>query len=227
MARLIKLALYLVPPLALVSGLAWSALKSPAPFEWNDLTPPDNSLAQEAQRKLNPPIEDEEVDKSAKPVKKGKRVARKPANFKLPYIVIDTHTNHIYYRTQDSVLFSALCSTGTGSQLVDTVGGRVWKFHTPRGVFSVESHLTDPWWRKPDWAFIEEGEPIPTNPKDRMDSDVMGDFAIGFGDGFFIHGTLYERLIGVAATHGCVRMSAKDLDWLYPQVKTGTPVVIF
>jgi L,D-transpeptidase ErfK/SrfK len=209
--------------------LAIALSKEPA-FVWVDPAPPDNSLALEAQRKLSGPGPTEPVDKSSSSRSKrskqdNKQAVRLPP--KGPYIVIDTHANRIYWRTVDSVLFSALCSTGTGGELVDTVGGREWRFHTPRGIFAADSRLTDPWWRKPDWAFLEEGEPIPKSERDRLDGEVMGEYAIGFGDGFFIHGTLYERLIGVAATHGCVRMSAPDLEYLYPKVKMGTPVVIF
>lgn len=226
MARLKKLLLLLVPPLVLVSGIAYSAITSPKAYSWKEPPISDNSLAIQARLKLTPPTEEEEKAQ-AKVAKKGKKKSQRTANFKGPYIVIDTHTNRIYWRTQEEVLYEALCSTGTGSELVDTVGGRVWRFHTPRGVFAVESRATEPWWRKPDWAFIEEGEPIPDDPSDRLDPEVMGDYAIGFGDGFFIHGTLYERLIGVAATHGCVRLAAKDLDFFYKKITMGTPVVIF
>ncbi|MBI3872490.1 MAG: L,D-transpeptidase [candidate division Zixibacteria bacterium] len=208
-------------------GLALALTLTPkVEFAWVDPPPPDNSLAQEAQRKLaGPPTE--KVDKSASHRSAHKSNAKAPS-FNGPYIVIDTHTNRLYWRTTDSVLYSALCSTGTGGELVDTADGRRWRFNTPRGVFAVDSRVTDPWWRKPDWAFIEEGEPVPPkNSEERLDNEVMGDYAIGFGNGYFIHGTLYERLIGVAATHGCVRLSAGDLAYLYPKVHVGTPVVIF
>jgi L,D-transpeptidase YbiS len=152
---------------------------------------------------------------------------RRGASSKRPYIVIDTHTNRIYYRTQDSVLFSALCSTGSGAELVDSGSAREWRFNTPKGVFRIDSRGANPWWRKPDWAFIEEGEKPPKDEDERLDPDVLGDFALGFGDGFFIHGTLYERLIGVAVTHGCVRLYSQDIKRLYQVAKIGTPVIIF
>jgi hypothetical protein len=38
-----------------------------------------------------------------------------------PYIVIDTHANRIYYRTEDSVFLDAVCSTGSGSELTDSL----------------------------------------------------------------------------------------------------------
>jgi L,D-transpeptidase YbiS len=146
-----------------------------------------------------------------------------------PYIVIDTHTNRVYLREGNRVLLTALCSTGTGAELVDTEEGRRWQFDTPKGFFRVDSKLDNPWWRKPDWAFIEEGKPVPEEEDDdeRFDPKAMGDYAIGFGDGYFIHGTILERLIGVSVTHGCVRMRSDDLRRVYETVEVGTPVIVY
>lgn len=143
------------------------------------------------------------------------------------YIVIDTHANKIAIRTADSVLVEATCSTGSGSELVDSVTGRKWIFNTPHGVFKVKNKITEPWWRKPDWAFIEENEAIPKNEQDRLDPNVMGEYALGFGDGFFIHGTIYQRLLGINVTHGCVRVGSDDLKKIYDQTPIGTPIYIF
>ena len=146
---------------------------------------------------------------------------------KRPYIVIDCYCNRLYLRTADTVLLEADCSTGSGAQLTDSLTGRKWTFGTPRGVFVVHSKLTNPWWRKPDWAFIEEGEEIPQEDTKRLDSEMLGDYAIGFGDGFFIHGTLYERLLGISVTHGCVRLGSEDLKKLYAQVDMGTRIYVY
>jgi L,D-transpeptidase YbiS len=143
------------------------------------------------------------------------------------YIVINTHANILSLRNEDSVIFKGNCSTGSGGELIDSTTGRHWIFDTPRGIFKVNSKLTQPWWRKPDWAFIEENEKIPKNESDRMDPEMLGEFALGFGDGYFIHGTIYERLLGVAVTHGCVRLGSDDLKLLYSKVNIGTPVYIF
>lgn len=144
-----------------------------------------------------------------------------------PYIVIDTHANKLLLRTEDSILFKATCSTGSGGILVDSLTGRKWIFNTPRGVFKVDSKIKQPWWRKPDWAFIEENEPPPKNESDRLDPEMLGEFALGFGHGYYIHGTIYERLLGVSVTHGCVRLGSDDLKYLYDRVRIGTPVYIF
>jgi L,D-transpeptidase YbiS len=144
-----------------------------------------------------------------------------------PYIVIDTHANILSLRTEDSVLFKGVCSTGSGGELVDTLTGHRWSFATPRGVFKITSKQTDPWWRKPDWAFLEDNEPIPSDPSQRLDPEMLGAFAMGFGDNYYIHGTIYERLLGVSVTHGCVRVGSDDLKKLYDMVPIGTPVYIF
>lgn len=155
------------------------------------------------------------------------RVALEKLTPRVPYIVINTHANRIVLRTRDRVLLEANCSTGSGDTLVDTATGRRWVFDTPRGTFKVTEKLVEPWWRKPDWAFIEEGKDLPADPAERLDPNVMGDYALGFGDGFFIHGTIYERLLGVNVTHGCVRLASEDLAKLYSHAPVGTPIYIF
>jgi L,D-transpeptidase YbiS len=141
--------------------------------------------------------------------------------------VIDRYANRLYYRTEDSIIIAADCSSGSGAELTDTATGRHWVFETPAGVFVADSKLEGPWWRKPDWAFIEEGEEIPLTDEERMDPNTMGAYAIGFGDGLYIHGTLYERLLGVSVTHGCIRLGETDLENLYGRVQYGTYVFIF
>jgi len=143
------------------------------------------------------------------------------------YIVMDTYGNRLYLRTADTVLLDAECSTGSGSTLIDSITAREWTFETPRGAFKVNSKLVEPWWRKPDWAFIEEGENIPLTDEERMDPNVMGAYAIGFGNGYFVHGTLYERLLGVSVTHGCVRLGEDNLKYLYGRVNYGTYIYIY
>jgi len=146
---------------------------------------------------------------------------------KEPYIVIDRYSNRLYLRTKDSVLVAADCSTGSGAELTDTATGRTWKFDTPVGVFKVDSKLVDPWWRKPDWAFVEEGTQVPEDEQERMDPEMLGEYALGYGDGYFIHGTIYERLLGVGVTHGCTRLGSEDIKQIYKRAKIGTKVYVY
>jgi len=144
-----------------------------------------------------------------------------------PYIVVDTHSNRLFLRNRDRVILEATCSTGSGGTLTDTSTGRQWVFETPRGIFTVDCKLVEPWWRKPDWAYIEEEQELPESDSERMDPEMLGDYAIGFGNGYFVHGTVYERLLGVSVTHGCVRLGSDDLRKLYAKTRIGTPVYIF
>ena len=141
------------------------------------------------------------------------------------YIVIDTAMNRLYLKRGDEVLIDAACSTGSGKELVS--GDRSWKFRTPRGEFRVQNKIPNPMWRKPDWAFLEEGEPVPTKEAERLERGVLGEYALGIGDGYFIHGTLYNRLLGKNVTHGCVRLASPDLIKLAETVPIGTRVYIF
>lgn len=143
------------------------------------------------------------------------------------YLVIDTANNRIYLREGERTLRDMIASCGSGNVLVDPVGGRTWTFDTPRGQFQIRSKVKEPIWIKPDWAFIEEGEPIPNSTKDRAEADVMGDYALGLGKGYFIHGTLYKRLLGRNVSHGCVRLGDADLEFLFKTIPLGTKVIIF
>jgi len=143
------------------------------------------------------------------------------------YIIIDTADNILYLKEGIKTSLKATVSAGSGSFLIEPSGTRRWIFDTPRGEFTIESKFVKPAWVKPDWAFIEEGKPIPKNPKDRVELGMLGDYALGFGDGYFIHGTLYTRLLGKNITHGCVRVGDEDLKILYQAATLGTKVYIF
>jgi len=145
-----------------------------------------------------------------------------------PYILVDTARNHLYIKRGDQVLLDAVASTGSGT-ILDKPGDSKgqWIFDTPRGEFAVQSRLTNPVWVKPDWAFIEEGLDVPKSQADRLESGVLGEYALGFGKGYFIHGTLYTRLLGKNVTHGCIRLNDDDLKSVYRLAKVGTPIMIF
>lgn len=145
-----------------------------------------------------------------------------------PYILVDTARNHLYVKRSQEVILDALASTGSGVVLDKPgEGNNQWIFDTPRGEFSIQSKLTHPVWVKPDWAFIEEGLMVPKNPADRVEQGVLGEYALGFGKGYFIHGTLYTRLLGKNVTHGCIRLNDHDLKSVYQLARVGTPIMIF
>lgn len=143
------------------------------------------------------------------------------------YLMVDSRSNTLYLKRGGSTLLESLVSCGSGDTLEDPESGRTWVFNTPRGFFKITSKMVDPDWIKPDWAFIEEGEPVPDDPSQRFESGALGDYALGFGNGYFIHGTLYTTLLGKSVSHGCIRMGEDDLETLFASVDIGTPVFIY
>jgi L,D-transpeptidase YbiS len=143
------------------------------------------------------------------------------------YVVVDQTNNRLYLRNSEKVLLEAVCSAGSGFVLREQNGERQWVFDTPRGKFKVLSKIRNPIWRKPDWAFIEEGQPIPKRVEDRLEPGTLGEYALYFGNGFMIHGTLYERLLGRSVTHGCIRLGRDDLRQLWALAPVGTSIYIF
>lgn len=79
------------------------------------------------------------------------------------------------------------------------------QYRTPVGRFDVTDITWNPWWYPPDseWARHDTvTPPCPTNP--------MGVVKLGFGNGYFIHGTPLPSSVGRAASHGCVRTANSD-----------------
>ena len=144
------------------------------------------------------------------------------------YLVVDRANNRIYLRKGDSVVLEAVASTGSGAELRETSGEkRSWIFETPVGRFSVLGVRSDPVWTKPDWAFVEASEPIPTRLSERREYGTLGEYALDLGDGYMIHGTLYERLLGRSVTHGCVRVGRDALREIARSTRSGMQVFIF
>jgi len=143
------------------------------------------------------------------------------------YIVVDTGMNRLYLKNGARTIREAVVSSGSGNILKDPAGKRQWVFDTPRGEYRVQTKYVAPAWTKPDWAFIEEGEAVPKDPRKRIEEGVLGAYALGFGDGYFIHGTLYTRLLGRNVTHGCIRVGDNDLKFIFNAAGIGTKIYIF
>jgi hypothetical protein len=142
------------------------------------------------------------------------------------YLVINTTENHFSLYKNRKIILEGICSTGSMISLEGA--NKKWVFKTPRGDHKILGKLTKPIWRKPDWAFVEEGLPIPsaTHPS-RYEKGTLGDYALIIGNGYMIHGTLYQRFLGMAVTHGCIRMSDSDLKVVYDTLPVGSKVFIY
>lgn len=67
----------------------------------------------------------------------------------------------------------------------------------------------------------------PMGTKNRKVEGELGRYRLDLGEGYLLHGTPYKDSIGLAATHGCVRLRDEDIEWLYDHVPVGTPVYIY
>ncbi len=143
------------------------------------------------------------------------------------YIVINTTDNKFFLYRNKKLVREGRCSSGSYIML-KTQGEKKWIFKTPKGKYWIQGKISSPVWRKPDWAFVEEGLPIPPqNHPSRWEPGVLGDYALSIGDGYLIHGTIYKRFLGMPVTHGCVRLNDEDLEVIYKTLNIGSKVYIF
>ncbi len=149
---------------------------------------------------------------------------------KLPktnYLIINTSDNRFQLWSGNKQIRKGLCSTGSYTILKKSDDEK-WVFKTPRGVFKIRNKRTSPVWVKPDWAFVEEGLPIPPpRHESRYDNATLGDYAMSLGDGYMIHGTLYKRFLGMPVTHGCIRMGDEDLEIVFNNMPLSGKVFIY
>jgi len=144
------------------------------------------------------------------------------------YMIINSTDNVFTLKRGKEIVRIGRCSTGSNSLLESDKKQKKWLFKTPKGVRTIKSKKTDPVWTKPDWAFIEEGLPVPgpTSPS-RFEEGVLGDYALVLGDGYMIHGTIWQRYLGLSVTHGCVRLNDADLEAVYKNLNKGSKVFIY
>ena len=95
------------------------------------------------------------------------------------------------------------------------------RYRTPRGSFAITRIEWNPWWIPPKspWAVKEKTTaPGPDNP--------MGRVKLNFDALYFLHGSPFEKSIGTAASHGCIRLRNADAVALARLVHSfGTPVL--
>ena len=143
------------------------------------------------------------------------------------YLVINSADNEFTLFRGTKIIRKDKCSTGSYI-LLKNGDEQQWMFNTPRGEFRIRGKTTSPVWKKPDWAFIEEGLPVPpSNHYSRYEAGVLGDYALDLGRGYLIHGTLYQRFLGLPVTHGCIRLGDENLELVYRSLQTGSKVYIY
>ena len=100
---------------------------------------------------------------------------------------------------------------------------------TPLGLTRVIAKVEHPSWYPPASIRKEHadaGDPLPAVVGPGPDNP-LGDYKIrlGFGSGTYeIHGTNNPTAVGLAITHGCIRMYPEDVAELFAQLPVGTSV---
>ncbi|MCO6428883.1 MAG: L,D-transpeptidase family protein [Nitrosomonas communis] len=107
-----------------------------------------------------------------------------------------------------------------------SIGRMDWR--TPLGRTSIIRKQKDPTWTPPqslkDEAIAAGNPPLP-NIVPPGPNNPLGRHALYLGTaGYLIHGTDKPFGIGMRVTHGCLRMYPEDIEELFDQVPTGTPV---
>ncbi len=110
-----------------------------------------------------------------------------------------------------------------------SIGKMDWR--TPLGVTHVIAKEKNPVWIPPESVRAEhaaDGDPLPARVPPGPDNP-LGAFAMRLAAGngtYLIHGTNNPIAVGLAVTHGCIRMYPEDVAALFPLIPVGTPVRI-
>jgi L,D-transpeptidase ErfK/SrfK len=108
-----------------------------------------------------------------------------------------------------------------------SIGKMDW--HTPIGLTHVIAKIKNPIWYPPESVRKEHaaaGDPLPPFVPPGPDNP-LGAYAMRLAAGngtYLIHGTNNPVAVGLAVTHGCIRMYPDDVAALFPMIPVGTPV---
>jgi len=110
-----------------------------------------------------------------------------------------------------------------------SIGKMDWR--TPLGETQVIAKQKNPWWTPTESVRAEHarnGDPLPARVPPGPDNP-LGDRALRLAAGngtYLIHGTNNPIAVGLAVTHGCIRMYPEDIEALFPEIPVGTKVRI-
>jgi L,D-transpeptidase ErfK/SrfK len=108
-----------------------------------------------------------------------------------------------------------------------SIGKMDWR--TPLGSTHVIGKQKNPVWYPPESVrkeHLEAGDPLPASVPSGPDNP-LGLFAMRLAAGngtYLIHGTNNPIAVGLAVTHGCIRMYPDDVAALFPLIAVGTQV---
>ena len=137
-------------------------------------------------------------------------------------IVVNLPEHRLYYYPKPRAGEAAVVITFPVS-----IGKMDWR--TPLGETRIVSKVRNPPWYPPESVrkeHAERGDPLPKVVPPGPDNP-LGNFAMRLGVGggsYLIHGTNNPLAVGMAVTHGCIRMYPEDVAALFPLVPVGTKV---
>jgi L,D-transpeptidase ErfK/SrfK len=110
-----------------------------------------------------------------------------------------------------------------------SIGKMDWR--TPLGKTKIQDKRERPSWNPPESVrqeHIANGEPplpavVPPGPDNPLGLHAM---RLALPGSYLIHGTNNPIAVGMAVTHGCIRMYPEDIAELFPMVAVGTPVYL-
>jgi L,D-transpeptidase ErfK/SrfK len=110
-----------------------------------------------------------------------------------------------------------------------SIGKMDWS--TPLGKTKIQDKRANPTWTPPESVrqeHIANGDPplpavVPAGPDNPLGAHAM---RLALPGAYLIHGTNNPIAVGMAVTHGCIRMYPDDIAELFPLVKVGTPVYL-
>jgi hypothetical protein len=125
-----------------------------------------------------------------------------------PTIVIRRESRRLYLYRNTSLVRVFRIAVGTA------------QYPTPLGRYSVISKERNPTWDPPSSPWAAGLGPVPPGPSNPLGTRWIGTSAPAIG----IHGTPQPWTVGTQASHGCIRMYMREVEWLFERVRVGTPV---
>jgi len=179
------------------------------------------SLGYEEIRRVNPDVDPWLPGEGTAVLLPGQRILRPGPR---EGIVVNLPEHRLYYFPKAKKGQPALVYTYPVS-----IGKMDWK--TPLGRTRITQKEKNPNWYPPASVRKEHaarGEPlprvVPPGPDNPLGAYKMR-LAIG-GGSYLIHGTNNPAAVGMAITHGCIRMFPEDVEELFGMVAVGTPVYL-
>jgi hypothetical protein len=133
-----------------------------------------------------------------------------------PFVIMDKRNYQFYLFDRDGRLLRI------GPLAIGKGKTHVGAFETPVGIFAIKTKVPVDDWIRPDWYFVEEGEPIPKKYEDRR---VPGFFRykMVFDGARYIH---YAEATGGRLTHGCLGLDWPDAEAVFHTLQVGSYCII-